>query len=289
MADDKYLWELDETLALESDDIFLVGVNQSTVPETKYLSLVTLLKNNYEYGSKMVWNSTTGYSVTAGRKLVNGKILTWTSDINRSGLSLTASTLYNAYLYDNSGTPAVEESTTVPQWDPTYRYWRKTGDASRRFLGTLYSNSSSNIIRFLCELVNNRSLEYYYIPDDPDFYQTPFLVVNGGSSSASWANINLSSTIPPAATHWYANVKLEYTSNGDDAVVGMSPVDLGASQGAGAGLSTFRVSYGGASKRAFFGSTFFPIQTAQTYYYRLNVVTGTVVAYIESKGYKFYL
>jgi hypothetical protein len=53
----------------------------------------------------------------------------------------------HAYLYNNAGVPAVEVSTTAPTNYFAAAY-QKTGDASRRYLGSVRTDGSGNILDF---------------------------------------------------------------------------------------------------------------------------------------------
>lgn len=233
-----------------------------------------------EQGAKLTWNSVSGYQLEAGEAEVNGKLLSWGAAITRSSLSLSNSTLYNVYLYDNSGTPAIEESTTSPVWDSTLNCYKKTGDNTRRWMGWLTTNASGQIRTFLC-VISGRSIEMFFTDGD-DVVTGGKRIVAGGTTTGSWTSVSLSPFVPVNASHWYGQAKIANDS-GDDGVAGISPIDLGSSiastaiqavrdRGAAAGVSTF------------FGNTFMPIQTAQTFYWRLQIIAGTPELNIEVQG-----
>jgi hypothetical protein len=98
----------------------------------------------------MVWVSGTALTVTTGAAYIPslGKVLRATSDIAKTGLSLTASTWYHVYLYDNAGTPDVEIVTTAPAAPYNGTARAKTGDMSRRYVGSVKTDSGGNILRF---------------------------------------------------------------------------------------------------------------------------------------------
>lgn len=87
-------------------------------------------------------------SVSPGRAYIpsTGAVLEVPSTITTGALTLTASTFYHVYLYDNAGTPAIEVVTTAP-----VSYFgsasQKTGDASRRYVGTVLCSGTANVIR----------------------------------------------------------------------------------------------------------------------------------------------
>lgn len=239
-----------------------------------------------EYGARIVWDAVDGYHVEPGGRGVNGEGLIWAANISRSSLVLIASTLYYVYLYNNSGTPAVEESTTVPVWNSTYRYWQKTGSADRRLVGTLYVNSSTEIQHFVTVL-RGSALEYYYLSTSSQGTQSPpFEVITAGAST-TFAAISIPMIPANAATHWYCAGKINFPADGNDAILGLAPIDLDIySLLGGSAMFTIRTAIGGGTnKRLFTGRAWLPLQTSQTYYYAIQNITGSCTAYIECHGY----
>jgi hypothetical protein len=104
----------------------------------------------YIDGLQMQWVSGTALTVSSGAAYIEGSaaVLNAPSAIPKTSLSLTASTWYHVYLYDNAGTPAVELVTTAPAaaYNGTAR--SKTGDTSRRYLGSVKTDSSGSIFNF---------------------------------------------------------------------------------------------------------------------------------------------
>lgn len=246
-------------------------------PVTKKMSLATLLKFT-EFGSKMVWDSATGYHVEPGRRLVNGTVLEWAADITRSGLSSVANTLYYVYLFDNLGTPAAEESTTGPTWNSTYRYWQKTGDATRRMIGAYYATATDTINRWTSTL-NGSTLEVIY-----KTYTSP---VSSQASTASWTSFSLASNVPVGATHWSAFLVVTSASGaGDDGVMAVSPFDQGTDIGTAA-MFSIRDVFPDSNKSLYPGRMWVPIETAQTAYYRTQNIAGSVTGWARIQGYRF--
>lgn len=64
--------------------------------------------------------------------------------ISNSGLA--ASTRYYLYLYDNSGFPSLELSTTANTYDTATSYPIKTGDATRTYCGSVITDGSSQFV-----------------------------------------------------------------------------------------------------------------------------------------------
>lgn len=100
-------------------------------------------------GLKMIWNSATSISVGVGRCFAeNGDLIDVASALTAGSLSLSNDTWYHVYVYLNSGTPAVEVVTTAPTaWKGTA--YSKTGDTSRRYVGSVRSGGSANVLYFV--------------------------------------------------------------------------------------------------------------------------------------------
>lgn len=224
-----------------------------------------------ENSAQLVWDSNTGYHANPGSAVVNGTLLVWSANITRSSLSLSANTLYYVYLYSNSGTPAVEESTTVPVWDSGLNYYKKTGDQTRRCIGYFSTNASSQIRKFLNTVMGRVS--EFILTDGVDA-GTSKRVVSGGTVSGSWQSFSLSPFVPAHATHAYLLSKLVSSVVNDDGIIGLSPIDLGSSVGNEAPFQV-RGKIVAASQSIFFGTSWLAISSPQTYYYRLQHVVGT--------------
>jgi len=144
----------------------------------------------YIDGLQMVWNSATSVGVSTGACYIPslGYALPFTSALTLSGLSLTASTWYHLYGYSNSGTPAIELVTTAPATAYNGTARAKTGDTTRRYLGSLYSNSSSQIAQFT--VVGNK-----FVYTNPNGN----MVISNGTSITSTA-VSCSTYAPITAT-----------------------------------------------------------------------------------------
>jgi hypothetical protein len=114
------------------------------------LKLNTSIPAGYIDGLKMMWNSATSISVTSGTCYIQGSsaVISFSSTLTLSGLSLAASTWYHLYGYLNAGTPAIELVTTAPAAAYSGTARSKTGDTSRRYLGSVLTDASGNIYNF---------------------------------------------------------------------------------------------------------------------------------------------
>ncbi|WLG43220.1 hypothetical protein [Pseudomonas sp. FP1740] len=94
------------------------------------------------------WISATSVAVSPGAAYIpsTASNLVSASALVLTGLSLSATTWYYLYLYDNAGTPAIELVTTAPDVAYAGTARTKTGDTSRRFICALRAQAA-NVIR----------------------------------------------------------------------------------------------------------------------------------------------
>lgn len=146
---------------------------------------------DYISGLKMVWNSATSISVTTGAAYIPslGRLSLVNATLTLSSLSLTASTWYHLYLYENAGTPTLECVTTAPSAAYYGIARAKTGDTSRRYMGSVLTDSSGNIFSFVHDARESRI--YYRAAVGG----SPFMVLTNGSATTS-TNISLSGCVP---------------------------------------------------------------------------------------------
>jgi len=74
------------------------------------------------------------------------------SPITKSGLSLSANTWYHLYLYRNGGSADIEISTTEPAEPYSGAARTKTGDNTRRYIGSILAGPDATIARFRHDL-----------------------------------------------------------------------------------------------------------------------------------------
>lgn len=155
-----------------------------------------LLPPDYIDGLKMVWVSATAVTVTTGAAYIPGlsKVLRVTVNIAKTGLALSAATQYHLYLYNNSGTPDIEFSTTAPDAPYNGIARTKTGDASRRYVGSILTAGANVVDSFTHSLEHGRV--DYRISN-----QAGALLVLANGRATSATNVSLASVVPPTATH----------------------------------------------------------------------------------------
>lgn len=200
--------------------------------------------------------STTTVSISAGAAAIpsTGKVIT----VSSSGLTATigtttASTWYHIYLYDNAGTTAVEISTTDPV---AYAYpaHQKTGDASRRYLGS-FRTTSGNLVLPSVQVAGECD---YTI----EFGVYTRILTNGFATT--WTAVSLATAIPVTAFMSKLQHYNQFTSR--------------------AMISSYAGSSAYAQPDGY--NSFLPITAPQLMYYRyLTTPTGGLT--IDVAGYKY--
>ncbi|MGN6280540.1 hypothetical protein [Frateuria sp.] len=159
-----------------------------------------LLPKGYIDGLQMVWVSGTAVTVKSGAAHIpgSGKVVRNDSDMALTGIALGASPFGHLYVYASGGTLAAEVSTTVPAapYNGTARC--KTGDASRRYIGSVLADSSGLLFLF-----QQNGDEICYITN----VVAPFRVLSGGTALGRAAGtVSLSGVIPVTANYISMNI-----------------------------------------------------------------------------------
>lgn len=117
---------------------------------------------------KVKWNSTSSFDCLPGNVEIGGTLYNIASTINKSTSSLTASTWYYVYVNPPStgislAAANIEYSTTAPTQNTTLmgQY-----NGSKRCIGAIYSNSSSQIAEFLHSSVYYKFSDFVLVAAD---------------------------------------------------------------------------------------------------------------------------
>ncbi len=164
------------------------------------------------------WNSGTSISVSAGSAYIPslaGPVVVDTP-LTLSGLTLTAATWYHVYLYDNAGTAAIEAVTTAPAAPYAGAARTKTGDATRRYLGSLKTADGSSA--FMKVKFTTQGRVQYQVHAGA----APLQIYNATPGAASFT-VSSAGVVPVTATHVEAG--LISTHTGASLYIGNS--DLG--------------------------------------------------------------
>lgn len=162
-------------------------------------SATPAIPTDYITGLKMVWNSATSLSVSTGSAYIPslGRLSTVNSAATASGLSLTASTWYHVYLFESAGVPSIEVVTTAPSTPYQGNARTKTGDTSRRYVGSVKTDGSGNVLKF--------SQTDNYISYLENVIVAPFIILNNGNATTP-TNVDASGVVP--ITSVLANAQL---------------------------------------------------------------------------------
>ncbi|HFT6961498.1 TPA: hypothetical protein ACOECM_001476 [Stenotrophomonas maltophilia] len=96
-----------------------------------------------------------------------------------NGLTLAANTWYHLYLYPGEAAPAIEAVSIVPAAPYSGTARAKTGDTSRRYIGSFRTLASGAIAKFTHDLAAS-AITYL-----EDLNAAPFAVVAGGTATTA--------------------------------------------------------------------------------------------------------
>ncbi|RRU05598.1 hypothetical protein [Stenotrophomonas sp. 278] len=145
----------------------------------------------YIDGLKLEWVSGTQIRVTPGAAYVPGpkRIAELAAAVTLTP-SLSASTWYHVYLTVISGVVSAEAVTTAPASPYTGTARAKTGDTTRRYLGSFRTDGSGAIFNFI-----HTDDGVIYLTD---ISVTPFRVLANGTST-SWTTFSVANVAPVTA------------------------------------------------------------------------------------------
>lgn len=170
--------------------------------------------------------------------------------------ALAASTWYYVYLYSNSGTPAIEYSTTAPI-EYLAPYKTKSGDNSRRFLFCFRTNANTEALWAMA--VGGK---YRYLVDYGSFCR----VLSGGQSTTETA-VNISSYVPSFAK--FVNLQLFNAS------------------GTGAMFVYTQLSGQAVTVRPNGYNDDLPLISYPNIYYKYSLAPGSAAGFIDIGGFSF--
>lgn len=147
-------------------------------------------------GCQLIWNSSSSISVGTGVCYAeNGDKIDITSTLTDASFSRANSTWYYVYVYLSSGTPTMEVVTTAPAaWKGTA--YSKTSDTSRRYIGSIRTDSSANVFNFE-HTVSTNQISYRLQPQ-----ATTFRVLSSGTATTA-TSVSCASFIPSTVSLAY--------------------------------------------------------------------------------------
>lgn len=223
-------------------------------------------------GLRMEFVAVDSVRVTSGSAWIEslGYAVSVPSTITKSSLSLDPTTWYHVYLFLNNNIPDIELSDTAPNTAYSGTARSKTGDTSRRYLGSVKTNGSGQIYNFA--VVNGGQVLYKNQQDS-----TPFRALGGGTATTETA-VSLSAVIPVTADA--ANLRLinAATSPSNAALY------TGTSDDSAAGPPTSGIAAVGLGTSAFINH---PVNPSQQVTYWYNVAPAGTGGLIDVYGYSY--
>lgn len=217
-------------------------------------------------GLGLVWNSASQLTIEPGVCYApNGDQIKFNSQTVKSGIALGNSVWGHVYAYLNSTVPTIEVVTTAPvAWKGTA--YGKTGDTSRRYLGSVKTDSTGNIYEFR-HLASSGYISYAGAVFTGG---APFRCLAGGQSTTA-VLISLAPVIPVTSRVGFLRA--------------FNLADKLASFGSSSACSILTLNVGnGAAQNAFSNMALAPNQGL---YYAMQAGITTGGAYIDVHGYYF--
>ena len=247
------------------------------------------IKGNYEHVERFIsgieqrWDDVSTLTWSAGQAWVNGELLDFagstTGTIGQSSDGLSATGVWHHYLYNNSGTPTIELKQTAPVRNADDKYFQKTGDATRRWVGAhaVWTDTTRKIIEFTAKGDGN-----ILTVEHP--FTTPLRLQSGdpGTTMTTPATSNPNTVMPVTAFEIKLNTKLGSSTDNSDLNATVHP-DKGIPNKSQSNITvraTFSV--GSGTRYTFFGPIWMVLNEAapQTFYIATAVNAGAIAAYL---------
>lgn len=222
----------------------------------------------YIDGYRLEWVSFTQIRFSSGSAYIPslGKAIGMVAAVTKTP-TLAANTWYHNYAFDNAGSPDVEVSTTTPSTAYNGTARTKTGDSSRRYIGSFRTNASSQIMRFT-HCPASGEIRWGEVPSMP-----PLRILTGGNAITS-TDVSTASCSPVTASAIF--LRLIQTGASGIAYAG-SPVD-----GSAVNASNYTVSLE-ATKELY---TYLPIVN-QTVKYSMNVAPPSGGLFLDVVSFQY--
>lgn len=222
-------------------------------------------RSTYIDGMEIIWNSATSLSVGTGACYAeNGNLINITSTLTNSGLSLGSNTWFHLYVYLSSGAPAFEILTTAPAaWKGTA--FSKTGDTSRRYVGSVKTDGSGNVYNFEHNPISN-----LIVYRKQALTVSPFRCLTNGTATSA-TSVSLASLVP--VTGKSALLSCFNTDVTQAVFVGVATLTT----------SAFSLAMNGNQRNQV---PFMPMDASQVIYYLYGSAPSSGL-YIEIYGYSF--
>lgn len=225
--------------------------------------LAMLVPAGFRTGLSLKRESGTSLSVTTGAAEIQGlgRAIEVTATITKTGISLASSTWYHVYLYLNAGSPDIEIVTTAPAAAYAGSASSKTGDTSRRYIGSVLTDGSGNIRDF--------DQDESTIRWAGAVSNSPFRVLTNGTNT-SWTTVSLAGIVPVTARSVSAFIQVVGGTIGTD-----------IASGAAGTRFTYTINPGQ------FASGMYAFDTANQAFYYKAPASGAGGLYIDVNGFTF--
>lgn len=172
-----------------------------------YNNVITQLLGDID-GLEMSWNSGSSISIGTGSAHMeaSGNLVRVTSPITVTGLALGANAWGHVYLYNSGGTPGLEVVTTAPDTPYFGTARSKTGDATRRYVGSVATDASGSI-----RIFQNDALTGGMMYRDAANTSAGYRALSAGTATTS-TSVSLAGLLP--LTSRLALLKLSNTDTG---------------------------------------------------------------------------
>lgn len=234
-------------------------------------ALAALATSAYIDGFRMVWNSGTSITFESGVAVIQstGSLLRSPTAITKSSLSLPVSAFSHCYAYSNAGTPDIEISSTVPAAAFFGTARSKTGDPSRRYIGSLLADATGQVLNFK-HLPDSGTILYRNRQD-----LAPFRALAAGSATVETL-VSLSGSLPVTA----GGAQLRLFNNNTSVATFYSTSDDSAAGPPSSGIAAVP-----GSGNAYIP---FPVDSAQAItYWNQTAPTAGQGAFVDVYGYYF--
>mgnify|MGYP006951086922 CR=1 FL=1 len=230
-----------------------------------------LLPKGYIDGLGMLYVGPTSVTIKSGAAYIlgAGKVVRNDSDMALTGIAIGASAWGHIYVYASGGVLAAEVSATVPAAPYNGTARSKTGDTSRRYIGSVKTDASGNLYNFLH---SSTSISYRNVQG-----AVPFRALSNGTSLAE-TSVSLSAVVPQTSRLVFIRV-INTATSAVTAQIYTGTSDDSASGPPTSGIMTFDPSKDGFVNH--------PLDSSQamTYWYRTAPSGGG--AYMDVYGYNY--
>jgi hypothetical protein len=224
-------------------------------------------------GLQLVWLSGNSYRLESGYAYIPSVegVVAVPSAITKNGQVLNPNTWYHLYLFQGAGGSGdCELSATAPAAPYSGTARAKSGDTSRRYLGSVRTNSAGNMLQFV-HGPSSGKVSYLGIDNS-----SKNVLSNGSATSAT--TISCAALVPVTGTH------VDFLlSNVSDKTCVTSNSTAALPLGAGAGNQYF--GYANPTNDAFVPAH--PVNSSQAINYRLLTAPTSGGVFIDVLGYNF--